>query len=331
MYSNTAKPLKTATAAVAALLAVTLIFMPGCGDASGPGSKPDPKDKDWRVSNWTKPDTSGYTTFNNGGIKIEMVLVKGGIFTMGCTMPEDELCYNPNVGYTERCDGGMLQNLCDENEYPAHKVTVSDFYIGQFEVTNKLWASVMGDYPKDYYYYYQNTGAPWDTIKESGYYIRDSDIYKNPLYPISTSTWSEIHDFLNKLNKLTNKNYRLPTEAEWEFAARGGNNSKNRAFAGSDNIEQVGRAKYYGDYLYPIGTKLPNELGIYDMSGNVSECVSDWFAPYTTKSQTNPQGPSSGTYHVNRGGNSNDNERDVRVSSRSISSTKGLRLALSAN
>ena len=234
---------------------------------------------------------------------------------MGCTMPEEELCDFDEGGFVtrRRCDGGMLQNLCAANEYPAHKVTVSDFYIGKFEVTNELWIKVMDRYPEWYY--------------DDGL-LKKIDNLINPLYAVRHLDSASIPSFLNKLNKLTNKNYRLPTEAEWEFAARGGNNSKNRAFAGSDNVEQVNG---YG----PMGTSLPNELGIYSMTGNVAELVSDWYSPYTAKSQANPQGPLSGEYRITRGGYSSRQESYLRVSSRVTllpnEIDDGIRLVLNAN
>lgn len=116
-------------------------------------------------------------------------------------------------------------------------------------------------------------------------------------------SWDDCQEFIQKLNSLTGRNFRLPTEAEWEFACRGGNNSRGYKYSGSNDIDNVA---WYDDNsggkTHPVGTKAPNELGIYDMSGNVWEWCSDWYADYTSYSQTNPTGPLSGSYRVIRGG-----------------------------
>ena len=162
-------------------------------------------------------------------------------------------------------------------EKPAHSVTLSGFSIGETEVTQALWQAVMGSNPS---YYTGNLQCPVEQV-----------------------TWIDCHTFLSKLNALTGKNFRLPTEAEWEFAARGGNKSEGYDYAGSDDIDQVA---WYGDNsggkTRPVATKAPNELGIYDMSGNVCEWCEDWSAPYSAEAQTNPTGPTSGDTRVFRGG-----------------------------
>jgi formylglycine-generating enzyme required for sulfatase activity len=307
MSPNYPKTLKTALAGVAAVAVITIIGLSCNDNGSGPGTNPQ---KDWRVSNWTPPDTSGYVTFEDGGVKIEMVLVQGGTFTMGCTVPKDSMCiFDDNNGFTwrGRCDGGMIRNFCGENEYPAHQVTVSSFYIAKFEMTHGLWKQIT-DLPDGY-------GDGW--YNDSG--------YNN--HALETMKWTDVSNFLQKLNAKTNKKYRLPTEAEWEFAARGGIRSKNRVFAGSDNPTQVA-----GNVTVPkpVGSKLPNELGIYDMSGDRPEVVSDWYAPYPSEPQINPQGPPTGEYHINRGAGMN--ERDLRVSARHSNNTAPcFRLALSVD
>jgi formylglycine-generating enzyme required for sulfatase activity len=122
--------------------------------------------------------------------------------------------------------------------------------------------------------------------------------------PVGRISWDEIQEFIKKLNEATGKNYRLPTEAEWEYAARGGNKSKGYKYSGSNDIDAV--ALYFNNSsnrAHPVGIKAPNELGIYDMTGNVAEFCSDWYGgAYTNDLQTNPTGPETGSYKIIRGG-----------------------------
>jgi formylglycine-generating enzyme required for sulfatase activity len=141
--------------------------------------------------------------------------------------------------------------------------------------------------------------------------------FKGDNLPVEDVSWDYVQEFIKKLNAKTGKTYRLPTEAEWEYAARGGNKSKGYKYSGSDKIEDV--AWYAGNPGYkthPVGTKKPNELGIYDMSGNVSEWCQDWLGSYSIFPQKNPQGPSSGTYRVIRGGSWCDYEYYCRSANR---------------
>ena len=186
------------------------------------------------------------------------------------------------------------------NERPVHSVTVSSFYIGKTEVTQNLWVSVMGSNPS----YFKKGG----------------------IYPVESVSWDDIQKFLRRLNAATGKNYRLPTEAEWEYAARGGNKSLGYKYSGGNNIGDM--AWYYDNSsseTHLVASKAPNDLGIYDMSGNVFEWCQDWYGNYTSSSQTNPQGASSGSNRVLRGGSWNGGAGICRVSYRDSFITPGRR------
>jgi len=156
---------------------------------------------------------------------------------------------------------------------PVHHVTVNGFMIGKYEVTQKEWQTVMGNNPSH---------------------------FKGDDLPVEIVSWNDVQEFLIKLNRLSGKEYRLPTEAEWEFAARGGNSSKGYQYAGSDDVGEV--AWYNVGKIYPVGLKKANELGLYDMSGNVLEWCSDWYGKLGEAAVTNPIGPIKGSYRVLRGG-----------------------------
>ena len=197
----------------------------------------------------------------------------------------------------------------DDVEKPTHQVTLSSYYIGETEVTQALWQAVMGSNPSD---------------------------FKGDNLPVEMVSWNDCQTFISKLNALTGKKFRLPTEAEWEFAARGGNQSRHTQYSGSSSIDDV--AWYwsnYGSKAHPVKTKQPNKLGIYDMSGNVSEWCQDWYGDYSSYAQTNPTGASSGSERVVRGGSWGNFPRDCRSSKRfrnapeDSGSTVGLRLVLS--
>lgn len=191
----------------------------------------------------------------------------------------------------------------------AHQVTLSPYYIGETLVTQALWVSVMGSSPSR---------------------------FKGDQNPVKDVSWYDCQDFIKKLNAKTGKKFRLLTEAEWEFAARGGNKSKGYKYAGSNEIDEV--AWYDGNSnheTHPVKTKNPNELGIYDMCGNVWEWCQDWYGSYNKSSQTNPSGPSSGIGRVIRGGSWRNVARYCRSSYRNYYAHDccfdglGLRLALS--
>ena len=195
------------------------------------------------------------------------------------------------------------------NEKPAHQVTLTyDYYIGQTEVTQALWQAVMGNNP--------------------------STMIGDDL-PVNNVLWEEADAFVKRLSQMTGYTFHLPTEAEWEFAARGGKKSKGYLYAGSDDVDEVAwYADNSGGTTHAVGTKKPNELGIYDMSGNAWEWCSDWLAPYSAETQVNPIGPATGEYHVYHGGGWNHGQRYARSSHRRtttegyIKSALGLRVAI---
>ena len=218
----------------------------------------------------------------------QFVYVKGGTFTMGCTAEQGEDCF--------------------DWEKPSHSVTVGDFYIGKTEVTQKSWRTIMGNNPSE---------------------------FKGDDLPVESVSWNDVQKFMSKLNEMTGKNYRLPTEAEWEYAARGGNKSKGYKYSGSNNLGEVGwyyenagdialdDKKWDGDDLeknnnrtHPVGQKKPNELGIYDMSGNVFEWCNDWYDDYGASGVVNPTGPGTGVSRVFRGGSWGGNAQLCRVADR---------------
>ncbi len=191
----------------------------------------------------------------------------------------------------------------DSYEKPTHSVTLSGYYIGLTEVTQALWKAVMGSNPS---------------------------YFKGDQLPVEQVSWNDCQNFISSLNAKTGKNFRLPTEAEWEYAARGGQSGGTK-YAGSDNINSVAWYNYNsGRETHNVATKSPNSLGIYDMSGNVWEWCQDWYGEYSRSSVTNPIGPSSGAYRVYRGGGWSGHARHCRVSHRlsGTPSRSGNRLGL---
>ena len=167
-----------------------------------------------------------------------------------------------------------------------HKVTVDDYYIAKTTVTQGFWRAIMGTTLTDFA----------SQLGVCTYGVGDD-------YPMYFISWDDCEEFIGKLNEITQMNFRLPTEAEWEFACRGGKNSKKYKYSGSNDIDEVA---WYSDNsnasTQPVATKAPNELGIYDMSGNVWEWCSDWYGFYSRDSQDSPTGPASGDDRVMRGG-----------------------------
>ena len=198
----------------------------------------------------------------------------------------------------------------DDDEKPTHSVTLSSFYLCKYEVTQALWQAVMGDNPSN---------------------------FKGDNLPVEQVSWNDCQTFISRLNNLTGRKFRLPTEAEWEYAARGGNRSRGYKYSGSNTHPDVA---WYdansGRRTHPVGTKSPNELGLYDMSGNVREWCSDWKGSYSASSSKKCNSSSRGSYRVYRGGCWNSFFTDCRSSSRFNFARDyrsdydlGLRLALS--
>ncbi|MBQ9363136.1 MAG: SUMF1/EgtB/PvdO family nonheme iron enzyme [Bacteroidaceae bacterium] len=215
--------------------------------------------------------------------------------------------------------GGTFMMGTDSPQYlgqDLHRVTVSNFLIGKEEVTQDLWEAIMGSNP---------------SYKQSQYSYH---------FPVEQVSWYDCQEFISKLNNITGLHFRLPTEAEWEYAARGGNRSKGYIYSGGDDLFEVGWFGYNSDRMSHISTlKSPNELGIYGMSGNVWEWCQDWYEQdyYKSSPSKDPQGPSSGTYKVCRGGSWDDDYKFCQPSYRSRrapdykANVLGLRLALSGN
>jgi formylglycine-generating enzyme required for sulfatase activity len=209
------------------------------------------------------------------------IRIEGGTFTMGCQDGRD--------------------TDCDDDEKPPHQVTVSTFYLSKYEVTQAQWRQVMGSDPAELY----NKGCDQ--------------------CPVERVSWNDIQEFLQKLNAQTSMNYRLPTEAEWEYAARGGNQSRGYVYSGSNDVAEVAwysanarEGNSYGAQktTRPVGGKKPNELGLYDMSGNVWEWCSDWYGAYENSAQQNPSGPQEGSPRVLRGGSWRSGPAVVRCADR---------------
>jgi formylglycine-generating enzyme len=189
----------------------------------------------------------------------------------------------------------MGSNRGAEDEKPVHEVFLNDFYIGKYEVTQEEWYRIL---PKD----------------PSKRYFPGCDSC-----PVERVTWDQVQEFIGKLNEQTGMNYRLPTEAEWEYAARGGEMSRNFKFSGSNNADSVAWTDgNSGDKAHPPGKKMPNELGIYDMSGNVYEWCQDKYSPdyYKLSEPENPVGPFTGSNRVIRGGSWFYDRSGLRVTDR---------------
>ncbi|MGM9799628.1 MAG: formylglycine-generating enzyme family protein [Muribaculaceae bacterium] len=236
--------------------------------------------------------------FEVNGVTFEMVKVPGGTFTMGAT--------------AEQGSDAL------DDEKPTHSVTLSGYYIGKYEVTQAQWKAIMGNNPSE---------------------------FKGDNLPVDNVSWNDCQEFIRKLNQLTGKKFSLPTEAQWEYAARGGKSGGTK-YSGSKKIKNVawyngnsgsnmhalkllmsvamnGYAGNSGSKTHPVGTKSPNDLGIYDMTGNVLEWCQDYWGHYTSASQTNPTGPESGSDRMFRGGSWNNDAGFCRVSFRGSDTPDG--------
>ena len=174
------------------------------------------------------------------------------------------------------CTAEQSEDEIWEDETPVHQVTLDGFHIAKYQVIQAQWMAVMGSNPS---------------------------AFEGENLPVEYVRWNHVQEFIRKLNAITGRQYRLPTEAEWEYAARGGAKSMGYKYSGSNHLNDVAWCEANsGITSHPVGTKQSNELGIYDMSGNVWEWCNDWYGTYPSSAQTNPRGPSSGEYRVTRGG-----------------------------
>lgn len=226
-------------------------------------------------------------TFTLKDVSFVMIAVEGGTFTMGATSEQ---------GSDAKSD-----------ESPTHQVTLSEYYIGQTEVTQGLWKAVMETTVRQQR---DKANPDWSINGEGDNY---------PMYYIN---WEECQGFIYKLNtilssQLGGKHFALPTEAQWEYAARGGKKSKGYKYSGSSSIGTVAWYKdNSGNSSHPVASKNPNELGIYDMCGNVEEWCQDRWGIYSSSSQTNPTGASSGSSFLHRGGCWSFEAKSCRVTNR---------------
>ena len=251
----------------------------------------------------------GYAQTDLVDLGIEMVFVEGGEFMMGCT---------PEQG-----------KACRDDEKPAHRVRVSSFEIGKTEVTQAQWKAVMGnnslsDFSGDKR---PVERVSWGSCKQGyGWYCEKK---------------YSVEEFIRRLNEMTGENYRLPTEAEWEYAARGGSMSEGYKYSGSNKSREAAWYGNSGRSTHDVCTKKPNELGLCDMSGNVGELVQDWYGDYSSEFQVDPDGRQLGSYHVQsygfrglaneyvwdtrvvRGGHFRGGTEDLRVSSRNHRTQRG--------
>ncbi|MEM9887847.1 MAG: SUMF1/EgtB/PvdO family nonheme iron enzyme, partial [Bacteroidota bacterium] len=236
----------------------------------------------------------------------EMIPIKGDTFTMGCTEEQGEDCF--------------------DREKPAHQVRLNDFSIGKYEVTNEQFAAFLNEKGNQ-----EEGGSTWVNLEGkfddvvcgveevNGQFKAKAGMEKHPMIYVS---WYGAKAYCEWLSEKTGRNYRLPTEAEWEYAARGGQRSRGFKYAGSDEVEEVAwYSSNSNSKTHPVGGKMPNELGLYDMSGNVYEWCSDWYgedyyAQFGAEIAENPRGPTQGDYRVVRGGSWYGGNDGCRVSYR---------------
>lgn len=206
--------------------------------------------------NGNKPKKFVAETITVNGVSFVMMPVEGFSFVMGGTSEQE--------------------NAVETNEKPIHRVVLSNYYISETEVMQRLWKTVMGNNPSNF--------------------LGDS-------LPVENVNFDDCHEFITRLNSLTGRTFRLPTEAEWEFAARGGKKTESYIYSGSDTVDLVAWCMgNCNDSTHIVASKAPNELGLYDMSGNVLEWCEDWYGKYDGEEQNNPRGPETGSAKIVRGG-----------------------------
>ena len=239
-------------------------------------------------------------SFSVGGVSFAMIKIDGGTFLMGATTEQDKDAF--------------------VDEGPIHEVTLADFYVGETEVTQALWYAVLGVTIDE-----QKNKKKVDAVLHG----------VGATHPIYYVSYNDCLEFIKVLNRITNEKFRLITEAEWEYVARGGKQQCEYIYSGSQIINEVAWYKdNSNDSSQPVATKKPNHLGIYDLTGNVSEWCMDWYDAYPVERQMNPQGAPKGTYRIYRGGSWHDKAVDSRVTCRIGGKTEyrssdlGLRLAL---
>lgn len=254
----------------------------GSYNSSSNGSQSNYGSSNYGQSSYSRTPQD-YTEQATCGLGMKMIYVEGGTFQMGATTEQG--------------------SEADSDESPVHSVTVGSFYMAECEVTQAQWQKIMG---KTIYQQRDKANSSW-----SMYGVGDT-------YPMYYVNWEEANQFCQELSAMTGRRYRLPTEAEWEYAARGGNRKVGTKYSGGGVMDAVG---WYdgnsGNATHPVKQKRANALGLYDMSGNVWEWCSDWYGDYSSSSQNNPTGPSSGQYRVLRGGGWCSIARGCRVSRRS--------------
>ena len=248
------------------------ILYAGCDDdgpVNVPAEPPAPEPPTY------SEDFGKQIVFTVKGVKFTMMLVEGGTYAMGATSEKKHFMVKYQNDRGEEKEGWV--EYAEDDELPVHNVTLSNYYIGETEVTQELWNTVMGENPSNF----------------------KGDLQR----PVEMVSWNDCQEFIAKLNKLTGKAFRLPTEAQWEFAAGGGNKTKKYPYSGGYDLDAVAWHIFNAsETTHPVKTKRPNELHLYDMSGNVWEWCADWYGTYSADEQTDPTGPIKGEKRVVRGG-----------------------------
>ena len=237
------------------------------------------------LADWPTPVEGATYVEETNGLNMKMIFVEGGTFMMGA----DDIIKDESL------------NAALRDAHPKHEVTLSSYYIGETEVTQRQWTIVMGTTINDLA---AEAKRPANSVGDN--------------IPIYYVTWEQASQFCEKLSQLTGKKYVLPTEAQWEFAARGGNKSRGGVYSGGNTIDGLGWTKETsGKRVHPVAEAFRNDLDIYDMSGNVQEWCSDWYEDkYPAGPQPDPQGPSWSSTKVYRGGDYQNGQNRARVEHR---------------